>query len=266
MTVLDVARPTPCERTPSFAIGAPGSPGREAEWLGILPRLALFTAVAFSALFFVIIVVIGFDDGVPFDYAALMQAGRAQGAYRLFSVLDMLVWLGIGATLLAWAGTLWQRARVRAAFIGGCAYGQLLGALGGSLRLNAVADLGARYASATPDVQAALLPLYLTVDRTINAHFSLGAALYGVAFLLIASVAVGLVGFPRWLAAWFGISGLVILLENVMMAAAMTPPAVLGIGYLLVGVLGLHAAVAIGLWHVRAGLMTAVAPARAIES
>jgi hypothetical protein len=261
MTVLDVARAIPRERTSANTTSAPGPLSREGEWLYILPRLALFTAIAFAGLFFVIIVVIGFDDGVPFDYAALMQAARAQGAHRLFSVLDMLVWLGIGATLVAWAGTLWDRARIRAAFVAACACGQLLGALGGSLRLNAVSDLGTRYASATPDAQAALLPLYLTVDRTINAHFSLGANLYGVAFLLIASAAVGLVGFPRWLAVWFGVSGLAILIENVGMAAGVAPPPVLGIGYLLVGVLGLHAAIAIGLWHVRTGLTTAVAEA-----
>ena len=40
------------------------------------------------------------------------------------------------------------------------------------------------------------------------AHYGAGQLLYGVGYVLIASVALSLAGFPRWIGAWFGLHGL----------------------------------------------------------
>src|SRR5207253_8282123 len=133
-----------------------------------------------------------------------------------------------------------RRAPIRATFLAVCGAGQVVGALGGFLRLTAVSELAARYAAAAPDGQAALAQAYLTLGQTIGAHYSAGSALYGAGFLLIASAARGLAGFPRWLAVWFALAGiwpLVVLGANAAGSPALMAAFPL---YAIAGIIALH--------------------------
>ena len=46
----------------------------------------------------------GFDESVPFAQSVLQGAARNPLLFRVTEALDMLVWLGIGGTLLGFAG------------------------------------------------------------------------------------------------------------------------------------------------------------------
>jgi Domain of unknown function (DUF4386) len=221
----------------------------EAAWYWALSRAALLTALIFTSMFVIMGVFIGFGETGPHEYVELLQAQRAPLAYRIFSMADIFVWLGIGMTLLAF-GALYRRvAPIRAALLAACGLGQLVGATGGSLRLYAVTDLAVRHAAATLDQQPAIVSAYLTVDKLVGAHFNLGALLYGIGFVLIAWTSVRLVGFPRWLAVWFALSGTIILVLNALGAATTAEPEVWGLTGLVVFVLALHFGVAAAFWR-----------------
>ena len=248
MTVLDTTPAVHHDGRHERSGSGPVAP-EDASWYWVLSRGALFTAVVFAALFVIMGGFIGFDESAPHEYVELLQAQRAPGAYRVFSMFDIFVWLGIGATLITFAAVLRRTTPIRAAFIAACGIGQLAGALGGSLRLYVVSDLAARFAGAAPDQQAALISVYRTVDQVVTAHFNLGATLYGIGFVLIAWAGVTLVGFPRWLAIWFGLSGSVVLVLNFLGAATTAEPQVWGLIGLVVFVLGLHAGIAAAFWR-----------------
>src|ERR687886_647286 len=92
-------------------------------------------------------------------------------ALTFVALLAVFVWLGIGGTLVAFAAVFARRAPIRATFLAVCGAGQVVGALGGFLRLTATTELAARYAAAAPDAQAALAQAYLTLGQTIGAHY-----------------------------------------------------------------------------------------------
>ena len=229
----------------------------EVSWLRVVARCALVTAgvdvVLFAAFFSM-----GFDASVPQEYAELVGASRHLATYRLTAALDALVWLAMGATLLAFAGLFARRTPRRAAFLAACAAGQLLGALGGYLRLYPVSDLATRYAAATPDQQTALVQAYLTVAQTYGAHYGAGQLLYGAGYLLVASAALAFAGFPRWLAGWFALSGAYAVVEQVVNATGSTVFFALFPLYTIVGIMALHVATAAVFW--RRGVAPAVAP------
>jgi Domain of unknown function (DUF4386) len=100
-----------------------------------------------------------------------------------------------------------RRAPIRALMLAACAAGQLVGAVGGALRLDAVAELASRYAAAGADQQAVLSQVYLTLAQTVGAHYASGQFLYGVGYLLIGGIVLSRAGLPRWIAGWFAISG-----------------------------------------------------------
>jgi hypothetical protein len=177
----------------------------EAPWGTFVSRSALLLGVASLALMGVFVGVLGFDDSTP--YAELQMAGHNAAAYRIGAALDIATWLGIGGLLLAFAGCFAARAPIRALLLACCGVGQVVGALGGAVRLNAIGELASRYAAATPDQQAALGQAYLTLAQVMGAHYGIGQLLYGIGYLLIAALAFSHVGLPRWIAAWFAVSG-----------------------------------------------------------
>jgi hypothetical protein len=242
-TVLDLPRPTTDSR--------PQQPDVQdlTPWYRLVSRAAAFTAVVFASMFVIIGVFIGFDQSAPPQVAELLQANRAPTAYRIFSIADIFVWFGIGATLLGFAAVFRPAKPITSALIAACGLGQLAGAIGGSLRLYVVSDLATQYAQATADQQPAIVSLYHTVDTVVSSHFNLGATLYAIAFLLIAWSSLRLRSFPRWLTVWFAASGTVILVLNAIGAATTAEPQMWGLIGLVVFVLALHAAVAIAFWR-----------------
>jgi hypothetical protein len=191
----------------------------------------------------------GAGEDVPAEYSELVIASGNPPLYRLAAVLDVLVWAGIGCVLIAFSGLFMRHAPHRALFMLGCAAGQIAGILGGFLRLEAVSELAGRYAAAVPGQREALIETYVLVERVILAHFAAGAILYGVGFLLVASAAHHLVGFPGWLRVWLALSGATILLLNAVDYAGFRPPELIWLGYLVVGVMALNFGIALAFWR-----------------
>jgi hypothetical protein len=108
---------------------------------------------------------------------------------------------------LAFAGLFARSAPIRAAFLAACGIGQLTGLLGGYTMLVVLGDLGARSAAAALDQQAALAAASEPVLSSMIAHYGAGQLLYGIGYLLVASVALRLASLPRWIGAWFAVYG-----------------------------------------------------------
>jgi hypothetical protein len=97
---------------------------------------------------------------------------------------------------------------MRALLLAALGAGQVVGYLGGALRLGAISELGARYATAAPDQQAALGQIYLTLAQVTFTHYGAGQWLYGLGYVVIASLAFSQTGVLRWIAARFALAGL----------------------------------------------------------
>lgn len=235
-----------------------------ARWLRFLSRWALVTALAVLAPPAVVLGGFGIalsDIALGMEYRNLLEAVRVPAAYRLFNTLDALRWLMMGGTLLTLAVVLKSRAPIRALLIAACGIGMLTGALGGFMRLVAISDLAAHYAVATPAQQSALLPSMLVLHEIIIAHFAAGYVLASAGFLLVASVAFRLAAFPRWLAAWFVLAGVLSILQGVASTLGEDSIPVLLLTVLVVGILGLHAAIAVAFWRPSPARVSATASA-----
>jgi hypothetical protein len=145
-------------------------------------------------------------------------------------------------------------------FIAACGIGMLTGALGGFMRLVGISALAAQYAVASPEQQSALLPAALGLSGIISAHFVTGNVLQGVSYLLIASVTLAQRACPRWLGSWFGLAGILQLLQGTTAAFGAFSFIVLLLT-IVVGVLGLHVAIAVAFWRPSAALVSAIASA-----
>jgi hypothetical protein len=189
------------------------------------------------------------DNPLGREYAGLWQAVRSPVVYRLAWVSESLSWLMVGGTLIVLAGFFAHRAPIRAACIAVCGIGQLLGSLG-AFSLSSVSDLATRYATAAPNQQAALLQSFLDLQAVIHSPFSVGSLLQGAGFLLVAWVAWGWMGFPRWLAVWLAIPGLLGLAFFIL--GATDAPSALVIPILIlhdIGLMSMHVAVAVTFWR-----------------
>jgi hypothetical protein len=177
----------------------------EAPWQKVLSRWALAYGVYEVAALLAFATVVGFDVLGP---GAFEAAARSPATFRIAAGLDLTAWLWIGGSLLVFAGLFARSAPIRAAFLAACGVGQLAGLLGGYTMLVVLGDLGARAATAAPDQQAALAAASGPVLSSMLAHYGAGQLLYGAGYLLIASVALSLAGFPRWVGAWFALYGI----------------------------------------------------------
>jgi hypothetical protein len=231
----------------------------EAPWQKFLSRWALLTALAVGALLVAFTVVLQFDSSVPPEYAGLVMASRQPGAFRFASMLDILLELTLGGLLVAFAGLLWRRAPIRSALVALCAAGQVANLIGEYIDLRVTSDLAARYATAGAEQQAVLIQTYRTVELLHEASFNAGAVLYGGGLLLIASVGLRLVGFPRWLAAWIGLMGVYGLGERLFFIVTGTTIPFFPVGF-LVNIVGnglLYVAIAVTFWRRQPDAVTA---------
>lgn len=225
--------------------------GESARWLHFLSRWALAMVLMGVALLVAFFVGIGFspsDNALGTAYSELLQAVRAPVPYKIFAALDGLGWLAMAGGLLTLAAILRRQAPIRALIIAGCGIAMATGSLGSVMRLFGVSDLAAHYAIATTAQQATLLPTMLALYENINVYYILGDLLGGAGWLLVASIAFSLASFPRWLAGWFVLAGGLSLLEGITNALGAFSFAVLMLT-VVVGVMGLHAGIAVAFWR-----------------
>ena len=232
------------------------------RWLRLVPRWSLMVALVTAAIPIVLFGAVGqqaSDNALGTEYVELLQALRNPGMFRLGWSLDAVVWLLIGGSLLALAGILRRHAPIRAILIAACGMAQLMGTLGGFIRLNGTSDIAALYATASPERQAVLLDSYLNLWRVINSHYHVAVFLLGPGFLLAAWSLFSLRGFPRWLAAWVVLPGMLALAQFVLVAAGSPFSRPLNILDAVVGNFALNLALAVALWRPSTTLVTSVA-------
>lgn len=230
------------------------------RWLRFLSRWALATVIMGVALLVVYIGGIGFapsDNALGAKYSELLQAVRAPVMYRLAMVFDALGWLMMGGALVILAAILQRQAPIRSLLIAACGVGLIVGVLGGVMRLVGNSDLAAQYASSAPAQQTALLGPTLALYETVSALFVVGDFLGGAGWLLVASAGFALAAFPRWLAVWFTVAGALSMLQGVTSALDMFSFPVLLLTIIL-GVLGVHAAMAVAFWRPSSVLVAGV--------
>jgi hypothetical protein len=133
---------------------------------------------------------------------------RNPAVYRVAALLDMLAWFGIGGVLLAFGGYFAARAPIRALVLAAAGAGQVIGALGGYMRLGVVSDLAVRYVTAAPDQRAAIEQAFVSLPQVVGSHYGAGQWLYAIGFLVIASLALSHGGVPRWMTVWFAVMGM----------------------------------------------------------
>jgi hypothetical protein len=234
-----------------------------ARWLRFLSRWAFATALIILALWIVYLGGVGItasDTALGVGYADLFQAVRSPVLYRVAMTLDALGWLMMGGTLLTLAVILRSRAPIRSLLIAVCGLGMFTGSLGGFMRLVGIADLAAQYAVATSAQQSALLQSMLALREIINAHFVAGDVLAGAGYLLVASAAFAMGAFPRWLTGWAILAGVLAGLQAATSAlnAFSFPLLFLTV---VVGIMGLHFAMAVVFWRPSPALVSATANA-----
>jgi hypothetical protein len=178
----------------------------EAPWGKFVARSALLLGVAGLALMAIFIAVLPVDLSDP--NAELVAAARNPVMYRLAALLDMLVWFGTGGVLLAFGGYFAVRAPIRALVLAAAGAGQLIGALGGYMRLGVISDLAVRSLTASPDQRAAIEQAFVSLPQVVASHYGAGQWLYAIGFLVIASVALSHGGVPRWMTVWFAVMGM----------------------------------------------------------
>src|SRR5438128_9484679 len=76
------------------------------------------------------------------------------------------------------------------------------------MRVVGIADIGARYAAGTADQRAAIEQAVVSLPQVVASHYGAGQWLYGIGYLLIASLVFSYSGVPRWIAVWFAIAGI----------------------------------------------------------
>lgn len=234
-----------------------------ARWLHFLSRVAMMIVLWGVIALPVFFVGIGFqpsDNALGEEYAELMQAVRSPALYRVFMIFDGLGWLLMGLTLLTLAMLVRHHAVIRALLIGACGIGMLTGSLGGFMRLYGISDIAVRYTTAASQQQAVLLQSFLDIERVINAHFLAGNLIAGVGFLLATTALWSLLGFPRWLAAWYFVPGILPLLQFVNVASSAPFNFVLLMGHIFIGLLALNAAVALTFWRTAPAQVSLNAP------
>ena len=222
------------------------------RWLRFLARWALVMVLMGLALLVAYLGGIGFapsDTALGAEYSELLQAVRAPTMYRLAMTFDASGWLMMGGTLLTLAIILKNHTPIRAMLIAACGMGLLVGVVGGGIRLVGISGLAGQYAISAPGQQAAVLAPMLALYEIVSALFVVGDVLAGAAFLLVASAAFGLAIFPRWLTGWFILAGVLSLLQAVTSAVGAFSFPILLLT-VVIGILGLHAAIAVAFWRV----------------
>ena len=193
-----------------------------------------------------------------------MAAARNPAVYRLAALLDMLAWFGIGGVLLAFGGYFAARAPIRALVLAAAGAGQVIGALGGYMRLGVVSDLAVRYVTAAPDQRAPIEQAFVSLPLVVGSHYGAGQWLYAIGFLVIASLALSHGGVPRWMTVWFAVMGMYSIANQLAVVAV---GALLPGLFFLVFMLGqdlVALAIAVTWWRGAPAPSARVAPAPAV--
>ena len=241
----------------SLSTSPQGKAPENQRWLHFLPRWTLGVGLVSLALLLVFLFGIGqesADAALGPAYIELQQAARAPIMFRLGWALDALIWLLLGGTLLVLAGILQARAPILAAFISACGLAQLFGAGGSLLRLDGISDLAAQFAGAPAAQRALLLGSFSNLQRVINAANHLGVLLQGVGFLLAARGLLARKAFPRWLAFWIALPGVLSIAQFSLFATGLPYLRALNIIGLLAGNIALNFAITLALWRPARGL------------
>ena len=183
-----------------------------ARWFRFLSRWALlagFVNLGLLLAFFIAVLPASQNSPLPEEYFELVPASRNPAMYRLTIMLDVAGWLALGGLFITVAALFARRAPIRSVLLAACGVGMVSGFIGAYMRLQGTNELASRYLTAAPDQQAAILQLYIILQGLFIAHFSAGALLWGIAFLLAASAAWSMVEFPRWLTILIALPGLV---------------------------------------------------------
>jgi hypothetical protein len=186
----------------------------------------------------------------PDVYFNLVLAGQSPGLYRLATLLFVVLFVGLGGTLLTFAIVFAARSPLASGFLAACAVGQLGGILGPFVRVGATADLAARYATASAAQQPALLEVFRAFNEADTVMTYVAFGLFGIGCLLVAALTQAVAGFPRWLTVWFAVAGIagLAIVAALFVTGSIVPFPVLGI-QILIGVLGLHLAIALAFWR-----------------
>ena len=195
------------------------------RWFRFLSRWALLAGfVNFGLLlaFFFVVLPASQNSPLPEEYLELVAASRNPAMYRLTIMLDVAGWLALGGVFITLAALFARRAPIRSALLAACGVGMVSGFIGAYMRLQGTNELAALYLTAAVDQQAAILQAYVILQGLFIAHFSAGALLWGIAFLLAASAAWSMAEFPRWLTILIALPGLVQVPKSVIEIVAGT--------------------------------------------
>ena len=222
------------------------------RWLKFLPRVAVFNASGAIILSIAFMAGIGqqtSDEALGLEYVELLQAIREPVLFRTAWIIDAIIWIMIGITLLSISGILRYQAPLKARFISVCGGMQAFGALGSFLRLDGISDIATRYILAPSNHQAELLDSYLELGRVINSANHLAVFFQAIGYLLAAWALYSLRGFPRWLAAWFWLPGLLSIAQFGIFIAGAEYLFLINVLGLIGGSIALNIATAIALWR-----------------
>ncbi len=221
---------------------------------GLAIRLVSRVALA-TGIVVLLLVIMGIGLGGDVDSPQVLSSNPQSllsPAYRAFATFDGLGWILIGAALWALSVLIEPFARLRSRVVALCGVAQLVGGLGGFTRLEALPDLAARYISANPAQQITISDSYRTLYvGPINAMFTTGQIFQAAGFLLVASAALVVPRFPRWLAIWVGLpgvtAGLLFIIDIVAPTSAVFFPILLF--HIIAGTVALQFALAARLWR-----------------
>jgi hypothetical protein len=231
------------------------------RWLHFLSRWSVLLALTASFLALVFMVGLGqqaSDNILGPDFVELLQAVRSPFWFRFVWTIDAFVWLMLGVSLLAFAGFLRSHAALRPPFIAICGLAQLFGAFGSFLRLDGISALASRYAVTSTMDHPLILEAYLHLGRVINSSNHLGVLLQGMGYLFIASIVFSLPRFPRWLAAWLLLPGLLAITQFSLFITGAQYVFFLNAVGLIGGNIALNLAIAFVLWQPTNPLIHAV--------
>lgn len=231
-------------------------------WLRFFPRWALITGlttVIIPVLFLVGLGQQASDNALGKEFVELLQAARSPYMFRAAWAFDAIVWLMLGGILISAAGLLRRHAPVRSTFILVCGIAQLLGAFGSFTRLDGISDLAVHYSSALPNQQIGLLESYLNLSRVINSSNHISVLLQGIGYLLVSWGVLSMRGFPRWLATWLALPGLLGIAQFCLFVTGAPYLFALNVIGLVAGNIALNFAIMITLWRPPNSLVSSVA-------
>lgn len=181
------------------------------RWFRFLSRWALLAGLVNLGLlvaFSIVVLPTAQNSPLPEEYLELVAAGNNPAMYRLTIMLGVL--------FLTLAALFAEHNSIRSVLLAACGVGMVSGFIGAYMRLLGTNGLAVQYLTAAPDEKASILQMYFILQGLFIAHFSAGALLWGIAFLLAASAAWSMAEFPRWLTVLLALPGLVQVPKSVI--------------------------------------------------